>query len=60
MDIDTEHDSIMNIVIPVRKIRKLKSTQNETTEDSMQNMIHKLKTFIASKTQCMISYTSSS
>ncbi len=58
MHIDTENDSIMNIVIPVGKSRKSKSSQSETTEDKMQNMIHKLKTFITSKAQCMITYTS--
>ncbi len=60
MHIDTENDSIMNIVIPVRKIRKSKSTQNETREDTMENMIHKLKTINTCKTQRMITYASSS
>ncbi len=60
MHIDTENDSILNIVIPVRKIRKSKSTQHDTAEDSMQNIIQKLKTVITSKSQHMITYASSS
>ncbi len=60
MHIDTENDSIMNIVIPVRKIRKSKSTRHDAAEDSMQNMIQKLKTVITGKGQCMVTYASSS